>query len=50
MVTAINLGLLDLELTQRRRTAVLVGLVVIICIIGHNKKFLYEIVRSQKPL
>jgi hypothetical protein len=50
MVTAINLGLLDLELTQRYYTAILVGLVVVVYIIGHNKKFLYRIVRFQKPL
>jgi hypothetical protein len=44
-MTAINLGLLDLEPTQRHYTAILVGLVVVIYIIGHNEKFLYRIVR-----
>jgi hypothetical protein len=29
---------------------VLVGLVVIVYVMGRNKKFLYGIVRSQKPL
>jgi hypothetical protein len=45
MVTVINLGLLDLELMQRHYTAVLVGLVVVICVIGRSKKFLYGMVR-----
>jgi hypothetical protein len=49
-VTATNLGLLDLESTQRRRTAVLVGLVVVICVMGHNEKFSHGMVRSRKPL
>ena len=30
--------------------SVLVGLVVVVSVMGHSKKFLYRIVRSRKPL
>jgi hypothetical protein len=30
--------------------SVLVGLVVVVCVVGHNEKFSHGMVRSRKPL